>query len=323
MAGYHRLFDPHLLSPFPAAGLFGTESHEGQRVKVDYLLHILILINIYIILVVSLDLIAGYTGLLSISHAAFYGIGAYFTALLSLHFQTNFLFNMVFGIVGAAILGVIIAFPSIRIHDDYFVIATFGLQMIVYSIFNNWVALTRGPLGIPGIPVASLFGVAIDNHWKFLLLSAIFAFLAYLLVRKLVSSPYGRVLKAIREDEVFAESLGKNVDFYKIQVFVIGGALASVAGNLYAHYITFIDPTSFTILESILVVSMVIIGGAGSLRGPVLGAVVLVILPEALRFIGLPSAVAANLRQIFYGGLLVLMMLYRPQGLVGEFNLQK
>ena len=289
----------------------------------DYLLHILILINIYIILVVSLDLIAGYTGLLSIAHAAFYGIGAYATALLSIHFQTNFLFNMLFGVVGAAALGIIIAFPSLRIHDDYFVIATFGFQMIVYSVLNNWVELTRGPLGIPGIPVASLFGLAFDSHWRFLVLSAIFASLAYLLVRKLVNSPYGRVLKAIREDEVFAESLGKNVNSYKIQVFVIGGALASVAGNLYAHYVTFIDPTSFTILESILVISMVIIGGAGSLRGPVIGAVVLVILPEALRFVGLPSSVAANVRQIFYGGLLVLMMLYRPQGLVGEFNLQR
>jgi branched-chain amino acid transport system permease protein len=289
----------------------------------DYILHILILINIYIILVISLDLIAGYTGLLSIAHAAFYGIGAYATALLSLHFQTNFLLNMLFGMAGAAVLGVIIAFPSLRIHDDYFVIATFGFQMIVYSIFNNWVDLTRGPLGIPGIPVASLFGFVVDNHWKFLILSAIFAFLAYLLVHKLVNSPYGRVLKAIREDEVFAQSLGKNVNFYKIQVFVIGGAIASVAGNLYAHYITFIDPTSFTILESILVISMVIIGGAGSLRGPIIGAVVLVVLPEALRFVGLPSSVAANLRQIFYGSLLVLMMLYRPQGLVGEFNLQK
>jgi len=289
----------------------------------DYLLHILILINIYIILVVSLDLIAGYTGLLSIAHAAFYGIGAYATALLSIHFQTNFLFNMVFGIVGAAVLGVIIAFPSLRIHDDYFVIATFGFQMIVYSVLNNWVELTRGPLGIPGIPVASLFGFNIDNHWKFLILSSIFSTLVYLFVRKLVNSPYGRVLKAIREDEVFAESLGKNVNSYKIQVFIIGGALASVAGNLYAHYVTFIDPTSFTILESILVISMVIIGGAGSLRGPVMGAVVLVVLPEALRFVGLPSSVAANLRQIFYGSLLVLMMLYRPQGLIGEFNFQK
>ena len=123
----------------------------------DYLLHILILIAIYSILVISLDLIAGYTGLLSIAHAAFYGIGAYATALLSLHFQTNFLINMIFGAVGAAALGVIVAFPSLRIHDDYFVIATFGFQMIVYSIFNNWIGLTRGPLGVPGIPGAGLF----------------------------------------------------------------------------------------------------------------------------------------------------------------------
>ena len=216
----------------------------------DYFLHILILIAIYSILVISLDLIAGYTGLLSIAHAAFYGIGAYATALLSLHFQTNFLINMIFGAVGAAALGVIVAFPSLRIHDDYFVIATFGFQMIVYSIFNNWIGLTRGPLGIPGIPVASLFGFNIDNHWKFLILAVLFAGLSYLFVRKLVNSPYGRVLKAIREDEIFAQSLGKNVNSYKIQVFVIGGALASIAGNLYAHYVTFIDPTSFTILES-------------------------------------------------------------------------
>ena len=289
----------------------------------DYLLHILILIAIYSILVVSLDLIAGYTGLLSIAHAAFYGIGAYATALLSLHFQTNFLINMIFGAVGAAALGVIVAFPSLRIHDDYFVIATFGFQMIVYSVLNNWVDFTRGPLGIPGIPVANLFGFDIDNHWKFLILAVLFAGLSYLFVRKLVNSPYGRVLKAIREDEVFAQSLGKNVNAYKIQVFVIGGALASVAGNLYAHYITFIDPTSFTILESILVISMVIIGGAGSLKGPVVGAAVLIVLPEALRFVGLPSSVAANLRQIFYGSLLVVMMLYRPQGLMGEFTLQR
>ena len=289
----------------------------------DYLLHILILIAIYSILVISLDLIAGYTGLLSIAHAAFYGIGAYATALLSLHFQTNFLINMIFGAVGAAALGVIVAFPSLRIHDDYFVIATFGFQMIVYSIFNNWIGLTRGPLGIPGIPVASLFGFNIDNHWKFLILAVLFAGLSYLFVRKLVNSPYGRVLKAIREDEIFAQSLGKNVNSYKIQVFVIGGALASIAGNLYAHYVTFIDPTSFTILESILVISMVIIGGAGSLKGPVVGAAVLVVLPEALRFVGLPSSVAANLRQIFYGSLLVLMMLYRPQGLMGAYDLRR
>jgi branched-chain amino acid transport system permease protein len=147
--------------------------------------------------------------------------------------------------------------------------------------------------------------------------------MVYFFVRRLVRSPYGRVLKAIREDEKFAQSLGKNVNCYKIQVFVLGGMLAAIAGTLYAHYVRFIDPTGFTVLESILITSMVILGGAGSLRGPVLGAAILVVFPEALRFLGLPGSVAANLRQIFYGSLLILVMLYRPQGLIGEFGFEK
>ncbi len=289
----------------------------------EYLLHILILINIYIILSTSLNLIAGYTGLLSIAHAAFYGIGAYVTALLSIHFGTSFLLNMVLGMAVAGLLGVVVAFPSLRIHDDYFVIATFGFQMILYSLFNNWVSLTRGPLGIPGIPQPRILGLTIDSHGEFFLLTALFALGSYLLLSRLVNSPFGRVLKAIREDEVFAQALGKNVTLYKTLVFVVGGALAAIAGNLYGHYITFVDPASFTVLESILIISMVIIGGAGSLLGSVVGAAFLILIPELLRFIGLPSAIAANVRQILYGSLLVLFMMFRPQGFLGEFSLRK
>jgi branched-chain amino acid transport system permease protein len=139
----------------------------------------------------------------------------------------------------------------------------------------------------------------------------------------IVRSPFGRVLKAIREDEVFAQASGKNVAVYKVLVFAISAGLAAIAGVMYAHYISFIDPTSFTVMESIFIVSIVIIGGAGSLWGPVVGAVVLVTLPEILRFIGMPNAVAANLRQIIYGGLLVAFMMWRPQGFIGEFSFEK
>jgi branched-chain amino acid transport system permease protein len=156
-----------------------------------------------------------------------------------------------------------------------------------------------------------------------LILAAVFAGLVLLFCRRLVGSPFGRVLKALREDEVFALAAGKNVAFYKVLVFVLGAAMASVAGALYATYITFIDPTSFTVMESIFIISVVIIGGAGSLWGPVLGAVVLVSLPELLRFVGLPSSVAANVRQMLYGGLLVVFMMWRPQGLLGEFSFRK
>lgn len=139
-------------------------------------------------------------------------------------------------------------------------------------------------------------------------------------IRRLVNSPFGRVLRAIRENEIFALSLGKDIARYKVLVFMVGAGMAAVAGSLYASYISFIDPTSFTVMESIFIISIVIIGGAGSLGGPVIGAVLLVILPEALRFLGFPSSEAANLRQIVYGILLVLVIIVRPQGLVGRYG---
>lgn len=287
-----------------------------------YLLHILILINIYIIIAISLNLIAGYTGILSIAHAAFYGVGAYVAALLAVNYGTSFLLNLIAAMAMAGAVAAVVAFPSLRIHDDYLVIATFGFQMILFSIFNNWVSLTRGPLGIPGIPQPNIFGWHVSTHVEFLALTGVLAAMVYWLARRLVESPFGRVLKAIREDEIFAQALGKNVTRYKILVFVIGGALSAIAGALYAHYVTFIDPTSFTILESIFMISIVIVGGAGSLLGSVVGAAVLIIIPEMLRFLGMPNAIAANMRQIFYGALLVIMMMFRPRGLIGEYELK-
>jgi len=289
----------------------------------EYLLHVLILAAIYTAIAASLDLLAGRTGLLSIAHAAFYGIGAYTSALLAVRLGVPFIVGVLAGMVVATLISFLVSLPSLRLHDDYFVIATFGFQMILFSIFNNWMDLTRGPLGIPGIPQPVIFGWHVDSHSEFLLLAACFAIFAYLVIWRITSSPFGRVLHAIREDEVFAKALGKNTLYFKVTAFAVSAALAASAGSLYAHYITYIDPTSFTVMESILVISMVIIGGAGSLWGPLVGAVVLVTLPEALRFVGLPSSVAANLRQIIYGSLLVIMMMFRPRGLVGNYGFSK
>ncbi len=171
----------------------------------------------------------------------------------------------------------------------------------------------------PGIPQPTIFGLQISSHVDFLIVVGAFCALTLWITSRIVRSPFGRVLKAIREDEVFAQAAGKNVAANKVLVFVIGAGMAATAGVMYAHYISFIDPTSFTVMESIFIISIVIIGGAGSLWGPVVGAVVLVVLPELLRFIGLPSSVAANLRQIIYGGLLVAFMMWRPKGLLGEY----
>jgi len=289
----------------------------------EYLLHTLILIGIYIILSMSLNLIAGYTGLLSIAHAAFYGVGAYVAALMALNLHSPFLVNLLCAIVLSALLGALVGIPSLRIRDDYFVIVTFAFQVITFSVLSIWVALTRGPMGLPGIPQPTIFGLKISSHVGFLALVGILCALTLSLTQRIVRSPFGRVLKAIREDEVFAQSAGKNIAAYKVLVFMIGAGMAAVAGVVYAYYISFIDPTSFTVMESIFIISIVIIGGAGSLWGPVVGAIVLVTLPELLRFVGLPSAVAANVRQILYGGLLVAFMMWRPKGFLGDYAFQR
>ena len=289
----------------------------------DYILHVLVLAAIYTILAVSLDLLAGQAGFLSIAQAAFYGLGAYTSAIMTMQWGGGFLVGMLAGMVVAVLVSFVVSLPSLRLHDDYFVIATFGFQMILFSVFNNWTKVTHGTMGIPGIPQPVIIGWHVASHLDFLILAAAFACFAYFVVYRLTSSPFGRVLHAIREDEVFAKAHGKNTLRFKVTAFAVSAALAASAGSLYAHYITYIDPTSFTVMESILIISMVIIGGAGSLWGPLVGAVVLVTLPEALRFVGLPSAVAANLRQIIYGSLLVIMMMFRPRGLVGKYGFNK
>jgi len=244
-------------------------------------------------------------------------------ALMALKFHSPFLANIVCAVILSGLLGALLGIPSLRIRDDYFAIATFAFQVITFSIMNNWVSFTGGPMGLPGIPQPAIFGWKITTHYDFLFLISILCIVTMWISHKIVTSPFGRVLKAIREDEVFAQAMGKNVASYKVLIFVIGAGMASVAGVMYAYYISFIDPTSFTIMESIFIISIVIIGGAGNIWGSVLGAAVLVILPEALRFLGMPSSIAANMRQIIYGALLVIFMLFRPQGFIGEYSFKK
>lgn len=289
----------------------------------EYLLHILIMIGIYLILSTSLNLIAGYTGLISIAHAAYYGIGAYIAGLMSLQLHTPFILNILCVLTLSAILSLFVGIPSLRIRDDYFVITTFAFQLITFSILNNWVSLTGGPIGLTGIPRPVIFGMQVSSHVGFLILITCFCALSLWISDRIVRSPFGRVLKAIREDEVFVQAAGKNVATYKVLIFMIGAMMASIAGSLYAYYVSFIDPTSFTVMESIFIISIVIIGGAGSLKGSVIGAIILVTLPELLRFVGLSSSTTANIRQILYGGLLVTFVMWRPQGMLGSYSFQK
>lgn len=286
----------------------------------EYILHILVITGIYMILTLSLNLILGFTGIPALGHAAFACAGAYTSSLLALNFGLPAWVGLVSGACVAALLGLIVGFPSIRLKGDYLALATFGLGLIVYSVAKNWVGLTRGPMGLPGIPRFGLYFFALDAVWAYLLLVTFFVLLTFFVTRRIVKSPFGRVLMGIREDEIATLAMGKDVNQHKLLVFVIGAFFAGIAGSLYAHYITFIDPSSFTVMESIIILLMVVFGGTGSLPGSFAGASILVIFPELLRFMGMPSAVAAPVRQMIYGLLLVLLMILLPQGILGKYR---
>lgn len=288
----------------------------------NYFLHLLIMLNIYFILTSSLNLVIGYAGIFSIAHAAFYGVGAYITTLLLMNLGWNFLPALIIAVLGAVLLSLIIGIPSLRLKEDYFVLATLGFQIIVFTILYNWVGLTRGPYGIPGILSPNIFGWQVDEVWEFFLLSSILAFICCFLLWFLKRSPFGRTLKTIREDEIAAAALGKNVPFFKTTAFAIAAGFAAVPGSIFATYMRYIDPTSFTLMESVFILTALIIGGAGNMKGPLVGTIIATFLPELLRFLKIPDAVAANMRQILYGVLILLLLRFRPQGIAGEYKFQ-
>lgn len=287
-----------------------------------YLLHLLILINIYAILALSLNLLVGYTGLITLAHAAFYGIGAYVAALSMIHLGLSFLPSLFLAVGVTGLLSFAVGAVFCRYRGESFVLTTLAFQVITYSILHNWVSVTRGPLGISGIPNPSLFGMEIDSTFKFFLFSIAVSLVVFAILYQLMHSPFGRTLKAIRDDELAALALGKNVFLFRIKSFVIGSSIAAVAGALYATYLTYIDPTCFNLDEAILLLSMVIVGGTGNVLGPLIGAVVLVLLPEALRFLAIPSTAAPNARLMIYGLLVILLMRFRRRGIAGTYAIE-
>lgn len=287
----------------------------------EYLIHLAILISIYGILGLSLNLVVGFTGLLSVTQAAFYGIGAYVTAILLTSFGMNFFLSVILGMIITGVLSLAIGFVLSKFKDDYYALGSFGFNIIIYSIFLNWQSLTRGPLGIPGISRPVLFGFTFTENIWFLVLSVVILAIVFGVCQYITKSSFGRVLKSIREDEEAIGVFGYRTLWYKLAVFVVSAMLAAVAGSLFASYITFIDPSSFALMESIFILAIIILGGLASNKGAVIGAVCLILLPEILRFVGFPDDIAAQMRQVTYGVILILLMLFRPQGLVGEYRL--
>ena len=290
----------------------------------EYLMHIGVMLSIYCILVLSTNLTVGMANLLTLCQAAFYGIGAYIGAFFLMQFHLPFTVIALVVMLATGLTSLVVSFASVKLKGDYFILATLGLQMIVLTILSNWTSVTRGALGIPAIPPIRLFGVwSLDSIRAYFFFTLALAALCLLFFHRLQRSPFGRMLRSIRTDEISAQALGRNTVSLKAWAFFLSAAFAGMAGLVYASYVGYLHPTGFTLNESIFILTDLFIGGIGRrVWGPVAGAAVVVILPEALRYAGLPNAVAANLRLIVFGLILILLMFYRPQGLLGDSELK-
>ncbi len=287
----------------------------------DYFVHFAILITIYSLLTISLQLSIGFAGLLNLGHIAFYAVGGYTSALLSLN-GFDFLISILLAGFMSSLFGCLLSFPTNKLKGDYFAVATMGFSFVMYEISLNWISLTRGPMGLTGIPRPEIFGFIFNQNSHFLLLSTSFLIFSFLVISLLVRSPLGRVVQSIRDDELVAKVLGKNTSKVKRIVLSVSAFFAGIAGGLYAHYINYIDPDSFTIMELIPILCIVIIGGLGSLKGTLMATFLLILLPEPLRFIGFSSNVIGPARQILYAVLLIFILIYRPKGFYGRFDLK-
>ena len=275
-----------------------------------YYIQVLIFIGIYIILALSLNLLNGYVGLLSIGHAAFYGIGAYASAKLVMVVGLPFPLAMLGAGAVAGIFGYFIAKTTLRLSGIYMTLATLGFNMIFFLVLQNWMSFTNGPLGIMDIPPPSILGYVIETRIQYYYLIFVLVLVTIGSMHRLMTCRFGRALIGIRENELAAETMGVNTTRYKIQAFVLAAFYAGIAGSYYAHFIKYISPDSFYIYESFILLAMLAFGGQGNLIGPVVGAAVLIIIPELFRFL-------QEYRMLVYGGVLIIMMLVRRQGLLG------
>lgn len=286
----------------------------------EYLFHVIYLLCIYVMLVLSANLTTGMANLLTMCQAAFYGIGAYIGTYFLFQFNISFLLIAFLVMMATGLSSLIISYASVKLKGDYFVLATMGFQLIVYTIIYNWTEVTHGTYGIAGIPGFNLaFGlVQIDGIYPNLILILLITAAIIWFLNRLKNSPYGRLLKAIRTDGTIVESFGRNTAGVKIWAFALSSAIAGLAGALYASYVGYIDPTSFPLRESIFILCALFIGGIGNIEGPICGAAFVILLPEVLRWVGLPESMAAEIRQIIYGFALVLIMIFHPQGIKGK-----
>jgi branched-chain amino acid transport system permease protein len=272
--------------------------------------HVLVLAGLFVLMALGFDLVLGYLGELSLGHAAFFGVGAYTTALLTRDFGVPFPLDLVLAGLTTGIFGFLIGAPSLRLKGPYFAIVTFGFAEILRLVALNWTSVTRGPMGLPDIPHARLGPLRLETELDYYYLVLVLVGVAILVTRRLLDSTVGHAFLAIRENEELAAAAGIPTFRFKLRAFVIGMIMTGAAGSVYARYVHFVDPTALSFYYTVTVVSMVIVGGRGSVAGTVLGAFVFALLPEYLR-------VAERARLVIFGALLMLAIVFLPDGLRG------
>lgn len=277
---------------------------------------VLVSINIYIVLATSFNIAFGWGGLLSLCQAAFYAVGAYAFALLTVK-GVGCLAAVLAACLAGSAAGLLVGLSALRLRRDYFVLGTMGFQALAFGVIKNWDSVTNGAYGIGGIPKPVILGWRVADDQTYSLVSGAVALSVLLFHWQLARAPFGRALRAVRDDEFAAMSLGKNPGYFKAAALTVSGATAALAGALFAGYARYIDPTSFGIDESAFIAAAAIVGGTGDLLGPVAGAILVVALPEALRYADFSGAAAANLRLLIYGVVLVFVSRFWPQGLAG------
>jgi branched-chain amino acid transport system permease protein len=284
---------------------------------VDYVITILILIGLFTILASSFNLVIGYCGLISIAHPIFYGIGAYTSAMLAKEAGFPIPLAIVCGGLMACAGSVLVALPSLRVSGDYLLIASIGFQLGLIELAKHFPEI-GGAGGLTNIPP---FLTQTYGRWSYVALVLVVALATVWFIRWLTQGPYGRMMAAMRDDEMAFGMLGREAMWVKVSVFAIGSGLAGVAGALYAHYFRFLEPDQFGLLQASAMLTMVVVGGMRTIWGPIVGAVVLEVLPQAITFLGLPPSILGPLQGLIFTGLVLVFMFARPQGLIAAPDL--
>lgn len=284
----------------------------------DFYVSYLTLSAIYVIIGLSTNLLVGVVGIFSVSQAAIFGVGAYTVGYCLVNETTGFLPALALAALLCLVLNILVTLPALRVSGDYFVVTSFGIQLLATAAFTNWAGVTGGASGLPGVPSPAILGAELVEPWQMLALAAVCMALCCLGFYLVMRSPYGRLLRAIREDESAVSASGKPVLASKVAAAALAGILGGIAGGLYATFLSFVDPSSFDLNASVLLLTMVVVGGARTLAGSIIGPFVLLALPQILAMIDIPTTIAAATRQGLYGGLLIAFMLFRPQGLAGQ-----